>query len=77
MLWGIAAVGLRKHFEEHVDEWKEYYDDKEPHKAQLPPPWDKKLTDFQKMVVLRCLRPDKVHSHTAPPTHSPLNLCRL
>ena len=66
-----VAVELRKHFEQNIDEWKEYYDDKEPHRALLPPPWDKKLTDFQKMVILRCLRPDKVHSHTqcsSPPT---------
>ena len=43
-----------------MEEWKDYYDDREPHKAPLPAPWNDKLTDFQKMIVLRCLRPDKV-----------------
>ena len=51
---------FRKSFERSVAEWKKYYDDKEPHKAPLPPPWNSKLTDFQKMMLLRCIRPDKV-----------------
>ena len=51
---------FRKSFEENLSEWKRYYDDREPHSAILPHPWNDELTDFQKMVVLRCLRPDKV-----------------
>ena len=41
-------------------EWRKMYDSKEPHKAAFPAPWAEKLTDFQKMIVVRCLRPDKV-----------------
>ena len=41
-------------------EWRKMYDSKEPHKAAFPPPWAEKFTDFQKMIVVRCLRPDKV-----------------
>ncbi|KAJ4452163.1 hypothetical protein ANN_03681, partial [Periplaneta americana] len=26
----------------------------------LPPPWDEKFTDFQSMLMLKCVRPDKV-----------------
>ncbi|CAI8001099.1 Dynein heavy chain 7, axonemal, partial [Geodia barretti] len=52
--------GFRKSFTEQLGGWKSYYDDKEPHKAAIPAPWGEKLTDFQKMIVLRCLRPDKV-----------------
>ena len=47
-------------FKENLPEWKKYYDDREPHKATLPSPWNDKLSDFQKMIVLRCLRFDKV-----------------
>lgn len=42
-----------------VSLWRQYYDDRAPHKAELPPPWQK-LTPFQKLIVLRCIRPDKV-----------------
>ena len=51
---------FRGSFVSNTDEWKRYYDDREPHKAILPSPWNEKLTDFQKMIVLRCLRLDKV-----------------
>ena len=51
---------FRQSFESSVGDWKRFYDDREPHKALLPPPWNEKLTSFQKMIVLRCLRPDKV-----------------
>ena len=55
-----SLQGFRKSFTEQLGGWKSYYDDKEPHKAAIPAPWGEKLTDFQKMIVLRCLRPDKV-----------------
>lgn len=55
-----VSADFRKHFESSTDAWKAYYDEKEPHNATLPQPWDNKLTDFQKMIILRCLRPDKV-----------------
>ena len=42
-----------------VKEWKEYYDSVDPQTHALPKQWDK-LGMFQKMIVLRCLRPDKV-----------------
>ena len=55
-----AFKDFKRIFQTSTDAWKTYYDDREPHKAQLPAPWNSKLTDFQKMTVLRCLRPDKV-----------------
>ena len=43
-------------------EWKELYDSTSPHTCRLPGSWDIKLTDLDKMVVLRCIRPDKIVS---------------
>ena len=50
----------RKSFVGNTHEWRKIYDSKEPHRAPFPSPWSEKLTDFQKMIVIRCLRPDKV-----------------
>ncbi|XP_046961667.1 dynein axonemal heavy chain 12 [Vanessa cardui] len=40
--------------------WKEVYDDLEPHRKTFPGGWDEKLTNFQKLLVVRVLRPDKL-----------------
>ncbi|XP_053545345.1 dynein axonemal heavy chain 12 [Bombina bombina] len=52
--------GLREHFREKPDEWYSIYDSKEPHNVPLPIPFCEKLNDLQKMIILRCLRPDKI-----------------
>eukprot|EP00116_Pleurobrachia_bachei_P000103 sb/3460365/ len=52
--------GFRKSFQANLPDWKRYYDAKEPQKIKLPEPWHSKLSDFQKMTCLRCIRPDKV-----------------
>uniref|UniRef100_A0A8C0JDY2 Dynein heavy chain n=1 Tax=Chelonoidis abingdonii TaxID=106734 RepID=A0A8C0JDY2_CHEAB len=41
-------------------EWRKIYDSKEPHNVPLPKPWDKTLNELQKMIILRCLRSDKM-----------------
>lgn len=41
-------------------EWKGYYNSAKPHLEPLPEPWNDKLTSFEKLIVLRCLRNDKV-----------------
>ena len=56
----VIFLGFRKEFENNVSDWQSFYDEKEPHNAPLPVPWHDKLTEFQRMIVLRCLRPDKV-----------------
>ena len=43
-----------------MDKWQDYYNSKEPHKVELPDNWQKDLNEFQRMIVLRCIRPDKV-----------------
>ncbi|XP_026560379.1 dynein heavy chain 3, axonemal [Pseudonaja textilis] len=51
--------GLMDHFESHVQEWKAIYDSAKPQEEVFPSGWNK-LTGLDRMVVLRCLRPDKI-----------------
>jgi dynein heavy chain len=48
--------GLMNNFD---PEWKDVYDSAEPHRAKYPNRWDA-LSGLHRMVVLRCLRPDKI-----------------
>ena len=41
-------------------QWKEVYDSVNPQDAKYPEPWQLKLTGLSRMVVLRCIRPDKI-----------------
>ncbi|XP_033102995.1 dynein heavy chain 12, axonemal-like isoform X1 [Anneissia japonica] len=52
--------GLRDHFQDNLEDWRRLYDSKEPHRETIPGPFANTLTDFQKCIILRCLRPDKV-----------------
>ncbi|OUM67642.1 hypothetical protein PIROE2DRAFT_4933 [Piromyces sp. E2] len=47
-------------FLHHIDKWKLIYDSSEPYKETLPGDWDKHLTIFQKLLIYKCLRPDKL-----------------
>jgi dynein heavy chain len=40
--------------------WQQYYDCPDIEKAVLPHPWNKHLSTFQKLVVVRVFHPDKV-----------------
>jgi dynein heavy chain len=44
------------------DEFKLVFDCKTPHTDPLPGPWNYKLNDFQKMIVLKAIRSDKIIS---------------
>ncbi|XP_031217595.1 dynein heavy chain 12, axonemal [Mastomys coucha] len=52
--------GLREHFCNYIYAWEEIYDSKEPHNMTFPEPMDKTLNELQKIIILRCLRPDKI-----------------
>ncbi|XP_013387188.1 dynein heavy chain 12, axonemal, partial [Lingula anatina] len=52
--------GFRESFTGAIEDWRKYYESKEPHNTPLPEPWQSKLTEFQRMMVLRCIRPDKI-----------------
>ena len=55
-----AANGLRDDFQKDVTRFKHLYDESEAHQQTLPSPWQEKLNAFQRMIVIRCIRPDKV-----------------
>uniref|UniRef100_UPI0037E73D97 dynein axonemal heavy chain 7 n=1 Tax=Semicossyphus pulcher TaxID=241346 RepID=UPI0037E73D97 len=51
--------GLRHDMARLRNEWKTVYDSQNPHQTPFPDEQEK-LSQFQKMLVIRCLRPDKV-----------------
>jgi len=55
-----AFNGFLDDFRKNIDAWKEIYDSQDPHLQSLPGEWEEKLNKFQKLLVLRCLRPDKM-----------------
>ncbi|XP_075690041.1 dynein axonemal heavy chain 12 [Rhinoderma darwinii] len=55
-----AFKGLREHLIQNPNEWHRLYDSREPHNVPLPNPFNEKLNELQKMIILRCLRPDKM-----------------
>lgn len=58
---GIAEfAGIRQKFPAYKIQWKEMYDSAEPQHHTLPGDW-KSLEQFHKMMILRCVRPDKVN----------------
>ena len=54
--WQAFSESVR----EYPERWKRLYDSAAPSQEELPYPWQKRLTPFQRMVVLRTVRPDKV-----------------
>ncbi|XP_062872057.1 dynein axonemal heavy chain 12 [Trichomycterus rosablanca] len=52
--------GLKEGFAKAPTDFLPIYDSKEPYKTPLPKPWCDQLNDFQKMIIYRCLRPDKI-----------------
>ncbi|CAK9809640.1 Dynein axonemal heavy chain 1 [Anthophora quadrimaculata] len=47
-------------FKQSMAQFKSVFDAQEAHLAPYPEPWESRLDDFQKMLILKCLRPDKV-----------------
>ncbi|TPX33936.1 hypothetical protein SeMB42_g07413 [Synchytrium endobioticum] len=52
--------GFASSFSEKIDAWKEIYESTEPWRAACPGGWDQMLSSFQKLVVLRLIRSDKI-----------------
>ena len=55
-----AFQGLRESFTAQLAEWQALYDNDEPHRCAMPGRFHADLTGFQKLLVLRTIRPDKV-----------------
>lgn len=53
-------MNQRESFSANIDEWKMVHESKEPYKMPFPTPWNEKLNDFQRLMIVRCMRPDKV-----------------
>uniref|UniRef100_A0A8C0VQX6 Dynein axonemal heavy chain 3 n=1 Tax=Cyanistes caeruleus TaxID=156563 RepID=A0A8C0VQX6_CYACU len=51
--------GLMEHVRDNSSEWKPIYDSVRPHEETFPGTWGS-LTGLDRMVILRCLRPDKI-----------------
>ena len=55
-----AFVGFDQHFKQHQRRWRNFYESADVATRSLPGNWDSKLSQFQKLLVLRCFRPDKM-----------------
>ncbi|XP_043082022.1 dynein axonemal heavy chain 3 [Puntigrus tetrazona] len=51
--------GLFEHVQENIAQWKQIYDSGHPQDEELPGKWSK-IVGMERMVVLRCFRPDKL-----------------
>jgi dynein heavy chain len=51
--------GLKESITNNPDAWKNIYDINDAHRATFPEPFDN-IEPFQKLLVLRCIRPDKM-----------------
>lgn len=51
--------GIGQHFAQNLTHYKKYFDSSDPHRDSLAGEWDTKLTQFQKILFLRCVRVDK------------------
>ncbi|CAD8115295.1 unnamed protein product [Paramecium sonneborni] len=56
--------GFPESFSKNLIDWQEIYDSSEPQTQQLPEPWHSQLSAFQKLIVLRIIRPDKFANAT-------------
>lgn len=43
-----------------LSDWEAWYRDAAPEAAELPGEWESKCNDLQRMLLVRCLRPDRV-----------------
>ncbi|XP_024377701.2 uncharacterized protein [Physcomitrium patens] len=54
-----AFKGVGQHVSQNLAHYKKIFDSSDPHRDPLAGKWNTKLSSFQKMLFLRCLRVDK------------------
>uniref|UniRef100_A0A7S2QUS9 Uncharacterized protein n=1 Tax=Triparma pacifica TaxID=91992 RepID=A0A7S2QUS9_9STRA len=67
-IWGkIKALesmssfkGLGDNMQSDSDDWRVWFDDEKAEKAKMPGDYEKSLSAFEKLVLLRAMRPDRV-----------------
>ncbi|GFR40055.1 hypothetical protein Agub_g593 [Astrephomene gubernaculifera] len=61
-LEGVSEVftGLRESFATHNAKWHELYDSPAPHQQELPASFQERCDAFQRLLLMRCLTPDKL-----------------
>lgn len=52
--------GIDSYFMEFNKKFKKIFDHPEAHEEPLPGEWNEKLNSFQKMIVLKSIRADKI-----------------
>lgn len=55
-----ALKGIDTYFIEFNKKFKKIFDSPDAHEEPLPGEWNDKLNSFQKMIVLKAIRPDKI-----------------
>ena len=55
-----AFKGFMESFTKEVEGFAKLYESQNPQDFEIPGGWNDKLTSLQKMIVIRCIRPDKV-----------------
>jgi len=52
--------GIEEYFINFNVKFKKIFDSAEAHEEPMPGDWNSKLNTFQKMILLKCIRPDKI-----------------
>jgi dynein heavy chain len=55
-----AFKGITDYFKSFNKKFKKIFDSEKPHEEKLPGEWDTKLNSYQKLLILKAIRPDKV-----------------
>lgn len=56
----IFPQGFSKQFAADPEQWKHVFESEQPYRQPIPSEWGDKLTIFQKLVLVRMFRPDKM-----------------